>query len=165
MRGRRRSRAETSARWDAVTGKQVWAFHTMPWPGEPNHEDWTGDTWKDRSGCNVWSNLTADEANGLVFGATGDSNHGDTAPGKNLYCNSIVALDADTGKLKWFFQLIHHEQSDWDMPTPPLLIDVRQNGRTIPAVLQTGKIHLAFIFNRLTGEPIYGVRGDPDSRR
>ena len=147
--------------WDAVTGKLVWDFHVIPQPGEANHDDWTGDTWKDRSGANVWSSLIADEANGLVFGATGDSNHADTAPGLNLYSNTILALDGDTGKLKWFHQLIHHDFSDYDMPTPPLLIDVHQNGRVIPAVLQTGKVHLAYIFNRLTGEPIFGMEERP----
>jgi glucose dehydrogenase len=147
--------------FDAVTGKLAWDFHTIPWPGEANHDDWTGDTWKDRSGANVWSSLTADDANGLVFGATGDSNHADTAPGMNLYSNTILALDGDTGKLKWFHQLIHHDFSDYDMPTPPLLIDVHQNGRVIPAVLQTGKVHLAYIFNRITGEPIFGMEERP----
>ena len=142
--------------WDAVTGKLVWSFHTVPQPGEPNHEDWPGDSWKDRSGCNVWSNLTADESTGLVFGATGDANR--AVPGsKNLYCNSILALDAETGTLKWFFQIVHHDAADYDMPTPPILINVKRNGQTIPAVLQTGKLHLAYIFNRLTGEPIFGV--------
>lgn len=148
--------------WDAVTGSLAWDFHTIPWPGEPNHDDWTGDTWKDRSGANVWSSLTADEANGLVFGATGDSNHADTAPGMNLYANTLLALDGDTGKLKWYHQLIHHEASDYDMPTPPLLIDVHQNGHVIPAVFQTGKVHLAYIFNRLTGEPIFGMEERPE---
>ena len=148
--------------FDAVTGKLAWDFHTIPWPGEANHDDWTGDTWKDRSGANVWSSLTADEANGLVFGATGDSNHADTAPGLNLYANTLLALDGDTGKLKWFHQLIHHEASDYDMPTPPLLIDVHQNGRVIPAVFQTGKVHLAYIFNRLTGAPIFGMEERPE---
>jgi quinoprotein glucose dehydrogenase len=147
--------------FDAVTGKLVWDFHTIPWPGEANHDDWTGDTWKDRSGANVWSSLTADEGNSLVFGATGDSNHADTAPGMNLYSNTILALDGDTGKLKWYHQLIHHDFSDYDMPTPPLLIDVHQNGRVIPAVFQTGKIHLAYIFNRITGEPIFGMEEQP----
>ena len=141
--------------WDAATGKLVWTFHTVPQPGEPNHEDWGGDTWKDRSGCNVWSNLTADESTGLVFGATGDANR--AVPGKNLYCNSILAIEAETGKLRWFFQLVHHDAADYDMPTPPLLVNVRRNGRVIPAVVQTGKIHLAYIFDRATGEPIYGV--------
>ena len=148
--------------WDAVTGKLVWDFHTIPWPGEANHDDWTGDTWKDRSGANVWSSLTADEANGLVFGATGDSNHADTAPGMNLYANTLLALDGDTGKLKWYHQLIHHEASDYDMPTPPLLIDVHQNGRVTPAVFQTGKVHLAYIFNRITGESIFGMEEMPE---
>src|SRR2546430_6794080 len=64
--------------WDAITGKLVWTFHTIPQPGEPGHEEWTGDTWKDRSGCNVWSNMTADESTGLVFATTGEANHADT---------------------------------------------------------------------------------------
>src|SRR5215467_8397860 len=148
--------------WDAVTGKLVWDFHVIPQPGEASHEDWAGDAWKDRSGCNVWSNLTADESTGLVFGATGDANR--AVPGKNLYCNSILALDSDTGKLKWFFQIVHHDAADYDMPTPPILINVRRNGKTIPAVLQTGKLHFAYIFNRVTGEPIYGIEERPVRR-
>jgi glucose dehydrogenase len=147
--------------WDAVTGQLVWSFHTIPQPGEPNHEDWTGDTWKDRSGCNVWSTMTVDEPRGTVFGSTGDSNHADSAPGKNLYCNSILALDADTGKLKWFQQLVHHDIWDLDMPTPPVLVDVRRNGRLIPAVLQTGKMSYVYIFDRDTGEPLYGMEERP----
>jgi glucose dehydrogenase/type 1 glutamine amidotransferase len=139
--------------WDAATGKLVWSFHTVPWPGEPHHEDWAGDAWKDRSGCNVWSNLTADESTGLVFGATGDANR--AVHGSNLYCNSIVALDAQTGKLKWFRQLVHHDASDWDMPTPPILVDVKINGRPVPAVLQTGKLHFVYMFDRVTGKPLY----------
>ncbi len=150
--------------WDAVTGKLVWSFHTVPWPGEPGHDDWTGDTWKDRSGCNVWSTLTADESTGLVFGSTGDSNHANTAPGKNLYCNSIVALDGATGKLKWFHQLIHHDLWDMDMPTPPILVDVRTDGRVVPAVLQTGKFNFVFIFDRKTGDPLYGMDERPVDR-
>jgi quinoprotein glucose dehydrogenase len=150
--------------WDATTGKLVWSFHTVPWPGEPGHEDWTGDTWKDRSGCNVWSNLTADESTGLVFGATGDSNHANTAPGMNLYCNSIVALDGATGRLKWYHQLIHHDLWDMDMPTPPILIDVHRDGRVIPAVLQTGKFNLVFIFDRKTGDALYGMEERPVNR-
>jgi quinoprotein glucose dehydrogenase len=150
--------------WDAITGKLVWSFHTIPWPGEPGHEDWTGDTWKDRSGCNVWSNLTADESTGLVFGSTGESNHADTSPGKNLYCNSILALDGATGKLKWYHQLVHHDVWDLDMPTPPILIDVKREGRTIPAVLQTGKMNYVYIFDRVTGEAIYGMEERPVRR-
>ena len=148
--------------WDAATGKLVWSFHTVPWPGEPHHEDWPGDTWKDRSGCNVWSNLTADETTGLVFGATGDANR--AVKGSNLYCNSLIALDAQTGRLKWFHQLVHHDASDWDMPTPPILIDVKINGRSVPAVLQTGKLHFVYMFDRVTGKPLYEVVEKPVHR-
>jgi glucose dehydrogenase len=148
--------------WDAVTGKQIWAFHTVPLPGEPHHEEWPGDTWKDRSGCNVWSNLTADESTGLVFGATGDANR--AVGGTNLYCNSIIALDAQSGKLKWFHQLVHHDASDWDMPTPPILIDVKVNGRSVPAVLQTGKLHFVYMFDRVTGKPLYEFVEKPVKR-
>jgi glucose dehydrogenase len=148
--------------FDAVTGKQVWAFHTVPLLGEKHHEDWPGDTWKDRSGCNVWSNLTADESTGLVFGATGDANRAVT--GSNVYCNSIVALDAQTGTLKWFHQLVHHDASDWDMPTPPILINVKINGRPVPAVLQTGKLHFVYMFDRVTGKPIYALVEKPVKR-
>jgi quinoprotein glucose dehydrogenase len=145
--------------WDAVTGKLVWTFHTIPQPGEPNHEDWSGDSWKDRSGCNVWSTMTVDEARGTIFAPTGEANHAVT--GKNLYCNSILALDGDTGKLKWFHQLVHHDIWDLDMPTPPVLVDVRRNGRVIPAVVQTGKMSYVYIFDRDTGEPLYGMEERP----
>ena len=148
--------------WDAATGKLVWSFHTIPWPGEPHHEDWPGDTFKDRSGCNVWSNLTADETTGLVFGATGDANR--AVKGSNLYCNSLVALDAQTGKLKWFHQLVHHDAADWDMPTPPILMDVKINGRSVPAVLQTGKLHFVYMFDRVTGKPLYEFLEKPVHR-
>ena len=148
--------------WDAVTGRLVWGFHTIPQPGEPNHEDWSGDTWKDRSGCNVWSTMTADESTGLVFASTADANR--PVPGKNLYCNSILALDARTGELKWYHQIVHQDVWDLDMPTPPILVDVRREGRTIPAVFLTGKMGLVFIFDRVTGEPLYGMEERPVAR-
>ena len=150
--------------WDAVTGKLVWSFHVIPQPGEPNHDDWTGDTWQDRSGANTWSTMVVDRERGIVFAPTGDSNHADTAPGKNLYANCLLALDAATGKLKWFHQLIHHDVWDYDLPTPPILVDVRKDGKVIPAVLQTGKMGLVFIFDRVTGEPLYGMEERPVKR-
>jgi quinoprotein glucose dehydrogenase len=150
--------------WDAVTGKLVWSFHVIPQPGEPNHDDWTGDTWQDRSGGNTWSTMVVDQERGIIFAPTGDSNHADTAPGKNLYANCLLAIDAATGKLKWFHQLIHHDVWDYDLPTPPILVDVHRNGRTIPAVLQTGKMALVFIFDRVTGEPLYGMEERPVKR-
>ena len=150
--------------WDAITGKLVWDFHVIPQPGEPNHEDWTGDTWRDRSGANTWSTMVVDQERGILYAPTGDSNHADTAPGKNLYANCILALDAATGKLKWFHQLVHHDVWDFDLPTPPLLIDVHKDGRVIPAVLQTGKMSYVYIFDRVTGEPLYGMEERPVKR-
>jgi quinoprotein glucose dehydrogenase len=94
-----------------------------------------------------------------VFAGLADANR--PVPGENLYTGSIVALDANTGKLKWYHQLVHHDIWDFDLPTPPLLVNVRRNGRVIPAVLQTGKMGLVFIFNRETGEPLYGLEERP----
>jgi glucose dehydrogenase len=150
--------------WDAITGKLVWDFHVIPQPGEPNHDDWTGETWMDRSGANTWSTMVVDAERGILYAPTGDSNHADTAPGKNLYANCILALDAATGKLKWFHQLVHHDVWDFDLPTPPLLIDVHKDGRVIPAVLQTGKMSYVYIFDRVTGEPLYGMEERPVKR-
>lgn len=148
--------------WDAVTGKLVWSFHVIPQPGEPNHEDWTGDAWKDRSGANTWSTMVVDPERGILFAPTGDANG--QAPGKNLYSNCLLAIDAATGKLKWFHQLVHHDVWDFDLPTPPLLIDVHKDGRTIPAVLQTGKMSYVYIFDRITGEPLFGMEERPVKR-
>jgi len=148
--------------WDAITGKLVWSFHVIPLPGEPNHEDWTGDAWKDRSGANVWSTMVVDEQRGILFAPTGDANR--AVPGKNLYSNSLIALDANTGKLKWFHQLIHHDVWDFDLPTPPILIEVRKDGRVIPAVLQTGKMNYVYIFDRVTGEALFGMEERPVKR-
>ncbi len=148
--------------WDAITGKLVWSFHVIPQPGEANHDDWTGDLWKDRSGANVWSTMVVDEQRGILYAPTGDANH--AVPGKNLYSNTLLALDANTGKLKWFHQLIHHDVWDFDLPTPPVLIDVKKDGRTIPAVLQTGKMSYVYIFDRVTGEPIFGMEERPVKR-
>jgi quinoprotein glucose dehydrogenase len=150
--------------WDAVTGKLVWDFHVIPQPGEANHDDWTGDTWLDRSGANTWSTMVVDQERGILFAPTGDSNHANTAPGKNLYANCLLALDAATGKLKWFHQLVHHDVWDFDLPTPPILINVHKDGRDIPAVLQTGKMSYVYIFDRVTGEPLFGMEERPVKR-
>jgi glucose dehydrogenase len=142
--------------WDALTGKRVWDFHVIPQQGEANFGTWPASALKDRSGANMWSTMTVDEQRGLLFAGLGDANR-PGPEGSNLYTGCIVALDAATGKLKWFHQLVHHDIWDFDLPTPPLLIDVRRDGRTIPAVLQTGKMNLVFIFNRETGEPLYAI--------
>lgn len=146
--------------FDARSGRLVWTFHVVPQPGEANHETWSGDDWRDVSGANVWSTMAIDEANGILYAPTGDANSG--AKGSQLYSDSLVALDAATGKLRWFHQITHHDIWDWDAPTPPALADLRgKDGQPVPAVIFTGKHGLFFMFNRLTGEPLNGFRERP----
>jgi quinoprotein glucose dehydrogenase len=150
--------------WDIHTGKLVWTFHSVPRPGEKFNETWEGDSWKNRSGVNVWGFLTVDVERGIVympFGAPSNDRYGGDRPGDNLFSSSIVAADATTGKYLWHFQLVHHDIWDFDMQSPPALIDVKQNGRTIPAVAVTNKTGLLFLLDRVTGKPIYGVEERP----
>ena len=117
----------------------------MPRPGEPGVETWEGDSWKNRSGTNVWSFFTIDTERGIVYapiGAPTSDYYGGDRKGANLYGNSVVALDAATGKLKWHQQLVHHDLWDYDVPAAPTLIDVKRNGRTIPAVAVMTKMAL-----------------------
>jgi quinoprotein glucose dehydrogenase len=150
--------------WDARSGKRLWSFHTVPRAGEPGVETWEGESWRNRSGTNAWSYMTVDLERGLVFAPTGSpisDFYGADRKGRNLYGNSLIALDATTGKLKWFQQLVHHDIWDWDLPAAPMLLDVTQNGRRVPAVAQTTKMSLLFIFNRETGEPLFGIEERP----
>jgi quinoprotein glucose dehydrogenase len=147
--------------YDARTGKKIWEFHTIPRPGEVGNETWLNDSWKDRTGNNVWSfTLTVDEKRGIVYmpvSGPGMNYYGGDRPGNNLFGNSTVAVDATTGKLKWYFQNIHHELWDYNLPPAPGLIDIVKNGRTIPALAQVGKSGFMFILNREDGKPVYGV--------
>jgi glucose dehydrogenase len=146
--------------WDVRAGKLVWTFHSVPQPGEKGHETWLNDGWIDRSGVNSWTTSTIDTQTGTLF-ATFDSPssdvYGGDRPGANLFGNTLVALDAATGKLKWYFQTIHHDIWDYDAPATPTLVDVMHEGRRIPAVIQTGKTALVFILDRRDGKPIYPV--------
>jgi quinoprotein glucose dehydrogenase len=150
--------------WDARTGKLLWTFRSIPRPGEAGHELWPGDTWRDRSGGNVWGLMTVDVERGIVFlpiGTVTYDYYGGDRPGPNLYGDTLVALDATTGKMKWHFQTTHHDVWDYDLNASPVLVDVRRDGRTIPAVAQATKQSLLFILNRETGEPIHGVEERP----
>jgi quinoprotein glucose dehydrogenase len=150
--------------WDMKTGKLAWTFHTIPRPGEPNHEVWQEDQWADRSGANPWGIMTIDAERGILFAGIGTPTRdfdGSDRKGSNLYGSSIVALDAATGKLKWYFQTTHHDNWDYDPSAPPALIEVVQHGKRIPALAQTTKEGLLFILDRLTGKPVFGVEERP----
>ncbi len=146
--------------FDVRTGKLRWVFHTIPWPGEPGYDTWPKDAWKTAMGANAWSGLTLDPEHGLVFVPVASAGMGvkdffgaDRA-GDNLYGTSLVALDANTGRRVWHFQLVRHDVWDRDPPNAPTLITV--NGR--PAVAQTTKAGVVFILDRLTGKSLYPVR-------
>jgi glucose dehydrogenase len=151
--------------FDARTGAKLWEFHTVPRPGEKGHETWLNDGWKQRSGVNNWGwTQTLDEQRGILYMAIGGpaANYwGGDRPGANLFANSIVAVDAETGKYKWHFQSVHHDLWDSDMPSAPTLVDIVQNGRTIPALASVGKTGWMFILDRTNGKPIFGVEERP----
>jgi glucose dehydrogenase len=151
--------------FDARTGAKLWEFHTVPRPGEKGHETWLNDGWKGRSGVNNWGwYQTIDEQRGILYMAIGGpaANYwGGDRPGANLFANSIVAVDVETGKYKWHFQSVHHDLWDSDMPSPPTLVDIVQNGRTIPALTSVGKTGWMFILDRTNGKPIFGVEERP----
>ena len=150
--------------FDARTGKLVWRFHAVPRPGEPGNETWGPDGWKDRAGPSSWGAMTIDSERGLVFipmGNPADSFYGGDRKGMNLYANSVVALDAPTGKLRWYFQTVHHDLFDFDMAAPPSLIEATVNGRRVPAVAEFSKNGLLFVLDRLTGKPVWGVEERP----
>ncbi len=146
--------------WDMHTGKLVWTFHSIPQPGEKYNNTWAGESWKNRSGVNVWGFLTIDEKRGIVympFGAPSVDQYGGDRAGDDLFSSSLVAADANTGKYLWHFQVVHHDIWDADLTGAPALIDVKQGGKTIPAVVAMDKIGMVFLLNRVTGKPIYGV--------
>ena len=150
---------------DAKTGALLWEFHTIPQESDFGNHTWGGDSWRDRIGNNVWAfTLTVDEARGLVdmpVSGPGANFYGGDRPGDNLFGNSTVAIDIRTGTLEWYFQNIHHELWDYNLPPAPGLFTIEQDGRTIPALAQVGKSGFMFILNRETGEPVYGVEERP----
>jgi quinoprotein glucose dehydrogenase len=149
--------------WDARTGKALWTFHTIARPGEPGHETWEGDSWLHRSGVNVWNVPIGDAKRGIVYlpiGAPTFDRWGGDRHGANLYSNAVVALDARTGKFLWHFQTVHHDVWDLDLPAITL-IEVRKNGRTIPAIAAMNKTSVLFMLDRVTGKPLFDVREVP----
>ena len=150
---------------DAITGKLLWTFHTVPQPGEVGHETWLDNGWKGRSGTNVWGwYMTVDPKTNTLFmpiGGPSPNYYGGDRPGNGLFGNSVVAVDADTGKLKWYFQTVHHALWDEDLPPGPGFVDIKQKGKTIPALVAISKQAMMYILNRDTGKPVFGVEERP----
>ena len=152
--------------FDARTGDKLWNFVSVAQPGDPNHAAaWLDDGWKNRQGVNHWGwYFTVDAQRDIVYttlGSPAGNYWGGDRPGSNLYANSVVAIDANTGKYLWHFQSVHHDLWDSDQPAAPTLIDIRQNGRTIPALGLISKTAWLFILDRTTGRPIFGVEERP----
>ena len=150
--------------WDVRTGKLVWTFHSVPRPGEFGHNSWTADGWQKRSGVNIWTQITVDDKRGIAYLPFGDpapDRWGGDRLGANLFGNTLVAVDANTGKRLWHFQLLHHSLWDWDSTTPPMLLDVKKDGKVIPAVAAMNKSAYLFLLNRVTGKPIFPVTETP----
>src|SRR5579859_2526694 len=152
--------------YDVRTGKPLWEFHTIARPGETGSETWLKpDSWKNRTGNNVWAfALTVDEERGILYlpvSGPGANFYGGDRPGDNLFGNALVAVDAQTGKLKWYFQTVRHELWDYNLPPAPSLIDIVKDGKKIPALVQVGKSGYMFIHDRVTGKPVFGVENRP----
>ncbi|HWE50095.1 MAG TPA: pyrroloquinoline quinone-dependent dehydrogenase [Bryobacteraceae bacterium] len=150
--------------WDLRDGKLLWTFHTLPHPGEEGYETWPKDNWINGGSPANWGAMTIDTQRGLAFlpiGQPASQYYGGARHGNNLFSSSIVALDLNTGKLRWYFQLTHHDLWDYDAEAAPALIDVVHNGKKIPAVVAISKISLMFFLDRETGKPIYPVEERP----
>ena len=151
--------------YDVHTGKLCWIFHTIPYPGEKGYE-----TWKDKEayrylgGANSWAGFSLDEEKGLVFASTGSAAYdfyGGKRLGDNLFANSILALDASTGELRWHYQTVHHDVWDWDLPAAPVLVTITKEGMPIEAVVQVTKTGFIFVLDRETGQPVYPIDEKP----
>jgi quinoprotein glucose dehydrogenase len=150
--------------FDVRTGAQRWVFHTIPHPGEPGYETWPADAWQTAGAANNWAGMSLDAALGIVYVPTGsavmDFYGGDRA-GDDRYADTLLALDAETGKLLWHFQEVHHDIWDRDLPTAPALYTLHREGKTIEALAQITKQGTVYLFNRATGEPLFPIHEHP----
>ncbi len=150
--------------WDVITGKLLWTFHSVPLPGQRGSDTWESDSARERSGVNVWGFMTVDDERGIAylpFAAPAWDRYGGDRKGANLFGTSLVAVDALSGKYLWHFQVVHHDIWDNDLQAPPVLFDVHQQGRSVPAVAIVSKNGLLFILDRRTGVPIHPIEERP----
>jgi len=146
--------------YDVKTGALRWTFHTIPRPGEFGYRTWPPDAYKVAGGANAWSGVTVDQQRGMVFAATGSASfdfYGSNRLGDNLFANTLLALDARTGRRLWHFQAIRHDLWDWDFPAAPTLVTVRRSGRAVDAVAQITKTGYVYLFERATGKPLFPI--------
>ena len=150
--------------YDARTGKRLWIFHTIPIPGEFGNDTWLENSWEYTGNTGVWTQMTVDEQLGIAYLPveipTGDY-YGGHRPGNNLFAESLVAVDLQTGKRIWHYQFVHHPIWDYDVPCAPILADITVNGRKIAAIAQPTKQGFIFVFDRKTGEPVWPIEERP----
>lgn len=151
--------------YDVHTGKLRWIFHTIPHPGEEGYETWEDkNAYQHIGGANAWAGFSMDEEKGIVFAPIGSASYdfyGGKRLGQDLYANSVLALDAATGKRIWHYQTVHHDIWDRDLPTAPVLVSITKDGKRIEAVAQTTKSGFVFLLDRKTGEPVYPINETP----
>jgi quinoprotein glucose dehydrogenase len=146
--------------FDVRTGALRWTFHTIPHPGEPGYETWPPDAWKESGAANNWAGMSLDAKRGIVYVPTGSAAfdfYGGDRLGNDLFADTLLALDANTGKLIWYFQGVHHDIWDRDFPSPPALLTVEHDGKQVDAIAQTTKQGYLYLFNRTTGKPLFPI--------
>ena len=150
--------------FDVRTGKQKWVFHTIPQAGEFGNETWEDESWKTTGNTNVWTMMSADEALGYVYlpiSTPTNDYYGGHRYGDDLFAESLVCLNAETGERVWHFQILHHGLWDYDLPAAPNLVDITVDGKEIKAVAQVTKQAFCFVFDRVTGEPVWPIEERP----
>jgi glucose dehydrogenase len=150
--------------FDVRTGVLRWSFHTIPHPGEEGYETWPPDAWKKSGAANNWAGMTVDVQRGIVYAPTGSAVfdfYGADRIGNDLYANTLLALDAETGKRIWHFQGVHHDIWDRDFPSPPTLVTLKRDGERIDALAQTTKQGFVYVFDRVSGKPLFPVEERP----
>lgn len=151
--------------YDVITGKKLWIFHAIPYPGEEGYNTWEDPTaYQFIGGANSWSGFSLDEKRGIVYTSTGSASYdfyGGKRKGNNLFANCVLALDATTGKKVWHYQTVHHDVWDRDLSSPPALVTINKNGKAIDAAVVTTKTGFIYLFDRETGKPIYDIIEKP----
>jgi len=150
--------------WDVKTGKLIWSFHTIPQKGEFGYDTWLNGSADTNGNTGVWTGITVDTELNTVYLPIEDPTsdyYGGERPGNNLYADSLVAVDLSTGKIKWYYQIVHHPMWDYDLSSPPLLADINVDGKAIKAVALPTKESFLYVFDRVTGKPVWPIEEKP----